>query len=303
MLCTLRRKKIREMKRLSLIILFFAITKAALGIDMGIIEVSKNYTATLIFSDEIESIIFGNNPIISETDLPSGEKVPIFKYYEMYKTKNNVILRAREDNTLETSITVFLVSGKVYSGLIRYGERKDKLEYDFTNKLSEIGEPGGPEEEQRNLKSINDNQMKNRLNTVMKMKDKYYSLGVLNSEISFMVGNMMNDSEYSYLKIDILNNSASEYTIEGIIFKHTEKKKGKLNKKEVENENIIMPVYKVMPEKMSIKAYTTETVGFVLPIFTTGDRGSLLIQFVEKNGSRNALVSLSANDIAKIDVF
>jgi len=291
------------MKILLCATLFFLVAKSALGIDMGVIEVSTNYTATLIFSDEISSIIFGNNPIISETTLPSGEKVPIFKYYEMYKSKNNVILRSREENTLETSITVFLVSGKVYSGLLRYGERKDKLEYDFTSKITEKTNNNGQGEDALDKKVINNNEMENRLRKVMIMKDKYFSLGVINSEISFMIGNMMNDNDYSYLKIDVMNNSASEYIIEGIIFKHTEKKKRMLNKKEIENENIIMPVYKILPERMAIQAYSSETVGFVLPIFTTGSRGSLQIQFVEKNGSRNAIINLSANDMLKIDVF
>jgi len=276
--------------------LLFAFKAGA--VDMGVIEVSVSYTATLIFSFEIETVIFGNNPIVSETTLPSGEKIPVFKYYEMYKSKNNVTLHSRVDSSPETSITVILAGGNVYSGLLRFGQRKDKLEYDFTEKQEDSDSKDSAHE-----KIVGDNLMKDRLQNLIGGNDKYLSVGAITAQISFMVGNMRNDNNYTYLKVNVINSTASEYIIEGIIFKHAEKKKGKLNKKEVQNEVILMPVHTVLPQRMAIPGYSSQTMGFVLPIFTTGERGSLLIQFVEKNGSRNGTIRISARDMAKIDVF
>jgi len=276
--------------------LLFAFKAGA--VDMGVIEVSVSYTATLIFSFEIETVIFGNNPIVSETTLPSGEKIPVFKYYEMYKSRNNVTLHSRVDSSPETSITVILAGGKVYSGLLRFGQRKDKLEYDFTEKQEDSDSKDSAHE-----KIVGDNLMKDRLQNLIGGNDKYLSVGAITAQISFMVGNMRNDNNYTYLKVNVINSTASEYIIEGIIFKHAEKKKGKLNKKEVQNEVILMSVHTVLPQRMAIPGYSSQTMGFVLPIFTTGERGSLLIQFVEKNGSRNGTIRISARDMAKIDVF
>jgi hypothetical protein len=58
-----------------------------------------------------------------------------------------------------------------------------------------------------------------------------------------------------------------------------------------------------MPLRSAVEAYKTEIIGFALPLFTTEFKGYLKIQFLEKNGSRNTDVEISAKELAKVEVF
>jgi len=53
--------------------------------NMGVIEVNKNFTATLNFTDSIVLFVVGNNPSL-------GEKKN--KYYDIFQNGKNCVIRA-----------------------------------------------------------------------------------------------------------------------------------------------------------------------------------------------------------------
>jgi hypothetical protein len=114
--------------------------------------------------------------------------------------------------------------------------------------------------------------------------------------------NIVNDDNYTYIKLLVDNKSSNLYEIDGITFKAEEGAKKSINKKELVNQNYLNPRKVIYPKDRQIKAYSSEYIYFVIPLFTTNS-GTLLIKVVEKNGLRNADVTVNAVDLNNAKIF
>jgi hypothetical protein len=118
----------------------------------------------------------------------------------------------------------------------------------------------------------------------------------------FQVVNIVNDNNYTYIKLLIDNKSSNLYEIDGITFKVAEGAKKSVFKKEIVNQNYLNPRKVIYPKDKQIKAYMAENIYFVIPLYTTNS-GTLIIKVIEKNGLRNADIIVKSKDLNNAKIF
>jgi len=255
-------------------------------VDMGTIEVNENYSATLMFADDIDFVAIGNNP-----QLDDGT----FEHYELFKKENVLVINSYSEEVPETSITIRLIDGEMFYGILKHG--RGKLMYNF--KETGIKIQAKAAEEKLKAKVLKEKEEK--LDRLMTQAQEYFSYGIEENSIEFVIKNIKNDSENTYMKITINNGSASNYNIDGILFKYVEGRRKGLKKTEAKTEERIYPEFQKGPEIAN--AYSSTDIGVILPLFTVGNKGWFQIQLREKNGTRNPLIEIKSSEIIKIKIF
>jgi len=282
-------------KLTAFIIILFLVFKVSIAQNMGEIEVNRDFTATLNFSDDVLLTMTGNNPQIGiENDIPK------YKYYGIFQSGAAVIVRGNDPNAPKTSITVKLITGKIWYGVLKYGDNA-KIYYDFSEQDTKS--------EKIQVKQLKDSlevevgkaRLAERLNFLMNRSQEYYDLAVAANKMTFQVTNIMNDDKNTYLKIAIINDTGSDYEIDNIIFKYVEGKKKGFKKGDARIEERLNPAIEPNNESKIIKGYSTGVLGYVIPLFTVGSQGSLFIQIIEKNGTRNPLIEIEAKTMLKVN--
>ena len=255
--------------------------------NMGTIEVCENKTATLIFPATIDIIVIGNNPMLDDGT---------YEFFELMQKGNNCIIRSYSDDIPETSINVILDDDEIFYGMLKYGD--GKLIHNFKNVVTE---KKVMLEAAKTEKAVVDGQIKEKLHSLMQQKQEYYTYGVYENDIEFVIKNIRNDAANTYMKITINNSTANNYDIDGILFKYVEGRRLGIKKSEAKTEERIMPVLQEGPEVAA--AYHSTDIGIVLPLFTVGNKGRLEVQLREKNGTRNPVIIIKSSEIVKIKVF
>ena len=257
--------------------------------NMGVIEVNKDFTATLNFTNSIVFIVVGNNPSVGENKN---------KYYDIFQNGKNCVIRGNDPGSPETSITVKLDNEKVWYGRLKYGD-STKIFYDFTKdeikKIDEIKMQEVVLTENHNAK------LKERLNSVLSDKIEYSSIGKVENGIVFQIGNIKNDESYTYFKLIIINNTGSDYNLDGIYFKVVEGKRKGVNKNEAKIEKRIK-IELGSPVKV-VPAYQRAELGYVTERFTGAKKGSLIIQIRELKGTRNPVIIIPGDKMLSVKVF
>ena len=288
------------MKKICIICLLMLAVTTKAQMDIGKIEVCSQYTVTLMFASDIEFVIFGNNPVVDVID-----GVAEYENYELFESGKTLILKANRENIPTTSINVKTTDGALFYGFLENRENTT-LFYDFSKKIpvsmvavSDGGHsetpPVGPGADEKK------NDYQSKLERVMNQSLEYTKFGLISGKLSFMVPNIINDTENMYLKVVIQNQSGNAFEINSVVFKHTEGKTKGVKKNQVQNEERVMPLFERSVEM--VEAYSQKELGYVLPLFSTGGDGRFIIQFLENRGTRNYQIELSAKDMQKIKVF
>ncbi len=257
--------------------------------NMGVIEVNKDFTATLNFTDSIVFIVVGNNPSVGENRN---------KYYDIFQNGKNCVIRGNDPQSPETSITVKLENEKIWFGRLKYGD-STKIFYDFTGEeVRKIDR-----EKMQEIATVENNsaKMRERLNSVLTDKIEYSSIGKVENGMTFQVANIKNDDSFTYFKLIIINNTGSDYNIDGIYFKVVEGKRKGMKKSEAKIEQRIKIEFE-SPVKV-VTAYQKLELGYVTERFTGGKDGSLVIQLRELKGTRNPIIEISGEKMLKVKVF
>ncbi len=277
------------MKKCFILILFAFLTGPVFSQDMGVIEVNKNFTATLNFADSIVFIVVGNNPTTGTNKN---------KYYDIYQNGKNCVIRGNDPQSPETSITIKLQDEKIWFGRLKYSD-SPKIYYDFAKEERKNID----EKKMKEVVVIETQQskIKERLNSVLSDKAEYNSIGKVENGMTFQVANIKNDDNYTYLKINIINGTGSDYNIDGIYFKVVEGKRKGIKKKEALLEQRIK-IEMESPVKV-IPAYKKEELGYVIERFTGTKNGSLVIQIRELKGTRNPVINIQGDKMLKVSVF
>lgn len=277
------------MKNIYLSVLFCFFLAPAYCQDMGVIEVNKDFTATLNFTDSIVFIVVGNNPSVGENKN---------KYYDIFQNGKNCVIRGNDPHSPITSITVKLDNEKIWFGRLKYGD-STKIFYDFT------GEEVRKTSEKKNQEIVavenNSTKMKERLNSVLSDKIEYNSIGKVENGMTFQIANIKNDDNYTYFKLIIINNTGSDYNIDGIYFKVVEGKRKGIKQNEAKVEQRIK-IELESPIKV-VTAYQKQALGYVTDRFTGGISGSLVIQIRELKGTRNPTIEIPGEKMLKVKVF
>ncbi len=257
--------------------------------NMGVIEVNKDFTATLNFTDSIVFIVVGNNPSVGENRN---------KYYDIFQNGKNCVIRGNDPQSPETSITVKLENEKIWFGRLKYGD-STKIFYDFTGEeVRKIDR-----EKMQEIATVENNsaKMRERLNSVLTDKIEYSSIGKVENGMTFQVANIKNDDSFTYFKLIIINTTGSDYNIDGIYFKFVEGKRKGMKKSEAKIEQRIKIEFE-SPVKV-VTAYQKQELGYVTERFTGGKDGSLVIQLRELKGTRNPIIEISGEKMLKVKVF
>jgi len=268
---------------MSIGILFISCT-CILAQNMGKIACNKDYTATLNFNDVIVFVVVGNNPDN--------------KYYEIFQSDKVCVIRSGNTDAPNTSITIKLQNGNVWYGTLEYGN-DSKIYYDFTAQDKKEKEQIKQEEEKKI--ETKDALLHQRLDQIMEEKPEYLTYGIVENGMQFMVSNIKNDDKYTYLKIIVKNQTGGDYNVDGIFFKYREGKKKGVSTKEAQIEERIYPV--IEPDTKVVKAYSKNELGYVIPLFSVGNKGDLEIQVREAKGTRNPVISIKGKDMLKVKVF
>jgi hypothetical protein len=277
------------MKNIYLMVLLGFLAGSVTAQNMGVIEVNRDFTATLNFTDSIVFIVVGNNPSI-------GEKKN--KYYDIFQNGKNCVIRGNDPLSPETSITVKLDNEKIWYGRLKYGD-STKIFYDFTSEeVKKIDE-----KKMKEVASVesNNSKMKERLNSVLSDKIEYNSIGKVENGMTFQVANIKNDDNYTYFKLIIINNTGSDYNIDGIYFKVVEGKRKGMKKTEAKIEQRIKIEFE-SPVKV-VTAYQKQELGYVTERFTGGKNGSLVIQIRELKGTRSPIINIPGEKMLSVKVF
>lgn len=281
------------MKILVFLTLLLALPLTCICQDMGVIEINQNFTATLNFSDDIEFIVLGNNPQIGESN-----GIPKYKYYDVYQSGKTCVIRGNDPMSPQTSITVKLLNGKIWYGTVKFGNNT-KIYYDFSLVDNEKEQH---EKKQESLKELKKEALiSERLSMLMNEKPEYNTFGIAENKLVYQVSNIKNDDKHTYIKIIAKNNSGSDYQIDAVLFKYQEGKRRGVSNKEAKIEQRI----DIQQDNgiTRIPAYTTQELGYVIPLFSIGDKGDLIIHFKEKNGTRNPRIIINGKDMLKVKVF
>ncbi len=257
--------------------------------NMGVIEVNKDFTATLNFTDSIVFIVVGNNPSVGENRN---------KYYDIFQNGKNCVIRGNDPQSPETSITVKLENEKIWFGRLKYGD-STKIFYDFTGEeVRKIDR-----EKMQEIATVENNsaKMRERLNSVLTDKIEYSSIGKVENGMTFQVANIKNDDSFTYFKLIIINTTGSDYNIDGIYFKFVEGKRKGMKKSEAKIEQRIKIEFE-SPIKV-VTAYQKQELGYITERFTGGKDGSLVIQLRELKGTRNPIIEISGEKMLKVKVF
>jgi hypothetical protein len=257
-----------------------------------------------MFATDIEFVIFGNNPMI---DIVDG--APEYENYAIFQRGKTLILKANKENIPSTSINIKTLDDTLWYGFIE-NQDNSTLFYDFSKKAPEVAQPSiviSPEDSDtkktQNTTKATESKIdhEKKLEYVMKQTLEYRKFGLISDKLTFMVPNIMNDTENTYIKVIIHNQSGNAFEINSVVFKHVEGKTKGVKKNQVQNEERVMPVFEKSVNM--IEAYTKKEFGYVLPLFSTGKEGRFIIQFVENKGTRNYQIELSAKDMQKIKVI
>lgn len=280
------------MKKLILIsvYLFFFLTFKLHAHSIGNIYLNQNMSATLVFDEPIQFIVFGNNPILSQT----ADGTPIFKYYEMFQSDNTLIIRLADLQAPFTNLTIKLQNGVILHGMLIVDNAKALSFYDFRTKSKAVLIP-------ESNKPTGFDLVRFRVAQIIEMPVEYTWLGNRRSGMEFQVANMRNDQDHKYIKIIIRNNSGAKFNIDGAIFRFEESKGRGLSRRGNQLTERVIPVHH--SEIEYVAAYSSVIMGYALPLFAVGDNGRLVIQILEKGGSRHAKIVIPASDLLKVSIF
>jgi hypothetical protein len=299
--------------RIVLLVLLFSVIsiKNFAQSNIGEIRVSDKYTVTLMFAEPVEFVIWGQNPVISITD-----GIPVYQNYEQFQRDKTLTIKAKRSGLEKSSITIKTTDGIIYYGFI-INEVDEKLFYDFSDQvsvstkvektsISNSGETTKTEEnmekdEPERMKKNSEQEFEEKLSLLMKKPIEYSNFGLVANKLLFSVTNIMNDKENMYLKVIINNKSGNTFIVNSVIFKYVEGKTKGIKRRVVANEERLMPVFSKTVKMVA--AYSQEYLGYVLPLYSTGSDGRLLIQFIEEKGTRNYQIEIPAKDMLKIKNF
>lgn len=291
-------------------LLFFAfwlLPFSILAQNMGEIVVNENNSATIAFDQDIDFVVFGNNP-------PLGENR--FEFYDFFTDGSVCVIRGNTPKAPKTSITVKLKDQSVWYGFVLFGDNA-KILYSFTSnplpeKNTSVKKPTMPKNDGlENMEVVEDTvepfivsdseTLNEKVRKTTAISREIYTIGQRIGDVSISIIALRNDSKNTFISLEIANNSGNAYMIDGILFKFIEGRRKGIKKDEASTEERVMPV-SILGERV-VKAYTTEIIGVAIPLFSVDNSGRLEVSVREKDGTRSAILTVRGNVLNKIKIL
>ena len=310
------------MKKLIVVIsIIFCFSKMLVAqVYMDTIRLNQNNAATLNFNNS-ETVVLcniGGNPFKIINDFYD------YKHYQISIMDNIVLIEAKQPKYTPSSIMV-KTDKAVYHGTIMFDadENIDKNFYDYSSSALNVSNvssssnvvnndsdtedevgiiDNGVEVFVKLDETVTEEQKFHRINEVIKMNNEYEDIADMKGDVIFQVANIVNDHQYSYIKLIIQNNSSTTYRVNGVFFRFQESKKSNVGKKDAQNIEWIPADRIVMPTNRSISAYSHDVVGFVIPLYN-GSTGTVMLKVIEDQGTRTAVLNIKSKIINNCKVF
>lgn len=140
----------------------------------------------------------------------------------------------------------------------------------------------------------NSAKMRERLNSVLTDKIEYSSIGKVENGMTFQVANIKNDDNYTYFKLIIINNTGSDYNIDGIYFKGC---RGKAQRDEKARPKLNRGLKSSLNHLLRLSPLTKNRAWLCNRTFYRSKEGSVIIQLRELKGTRNPIIEISGEKI------
>jgi len=277
--------------------LFLVISVSSFGQNLGTIKVNENYSATCEFDKPVKNIYISNNELTERKSTQEGiieNKVRLYDYI----IDGNTVIFSTYKKLQAKSVTIKLVDGSTWYGMIEYDPENKQIFYDYDcdNRIKKTKKV---EKEQKDSISV----IKDRLNYCTSQKTNFEGFGVNKNRIYWEISNIMSDGNFLYIKIVVSNKSGHVYEITNgkALFTYEEGKSRNIKKKEASVEVDGLVVYH--QGKGKIAAYSNEVLGYVIQSYPLNSKGTLTVKFLEANGKRNYEIVIPFKYMEKIEVF
>jgi len=265
------------------------------------IKIDRNKPATIEFNEDVVFTLIGNNPykLVGEAK--------VYKYYQISEYDNIVIIECGKEINNKISTITIKTQKNTYYGYIGYFDNPNKSFYPVKKSneyesIESISENINGEIFKKTKENINQDTIVKRLKQVLELKPYFNDIADIKGGVVFQVSNIVNDLQYSYMKLIIQNNSSSTYKINGILFKFEEGKKGLFKSKDITNTEWINTEKIIYPQNKNIESFSYENVGIVVPLYN-GSHGELMLKIIEDKGTRTAVIKIKSSDINNTQVF
>lgn len=195
----------------------------------------------------------------------------------------------------ESNLLVISTTGSVFSYIVKYSDRLDKLNY-FISDSGKIGneDPGKREELKEDVALISDSKAEEELadneiyyqnysSYLLRSKKKIGNIKKRTDKVILSVENIVFKKEELYFLLKIDNRSSIDYDLSLLDISVETRKKGQ---KKSMQKLVKEPVYKYrVPEKVA-KGIVTRFV-YVLPKFSIAEDKVVVIDLKEQNGERD----------------
>ncbi|MFD2599064.1 conjugative transposon protein TraN [Sphingobacterium corticis] len=231
------------------------------------VELSTGFTTHIIFPHFIKAVDLGSTDIIAQ---------------KAQNTDNVLQVKAAKEHFNPTNLTVIGGDGTLYSFLVSYVARPDKLTISLKPKLES--------DSQIMISDTQVNESKLHENCKLITNQQFRRPMVKRAKYGAEVGmtNLYTHENQLYLRLDLQNSSTINYRVAQIRFFMSD---NKLAKRTTIQQQELLPIY-VDGDISKIAPRSHQLITFVLPLFTIPDGKHLRIQMLEENGGRNIEIKL-----------
>lgn len=222
--------------------------------------ISTSKTTSLIFPFSIRHVDRGSKDVLVE---------------QVKEADNILLVKAASSSFPETNLSVITSDGNVYSFIVTYELKPSVWVFQL------------PAKGKASVSTYAENLLNNP-RTLHGIKDNHW-------EMQSLVSGIYINREVIYYQVKLINQSPLDYDIDYIKFYIRDKNKVKRTSSQ---ELEIVPKY-IAGNSSIVRSNSNAALVFALDKFTIPDGKSLIIEFGEKNGSRNLRLKVKNKKILK----
>lgn len=239
------------------------------------LRVANNMTTSLVFPFAIISADKGSEAIV--VDKAKG-------------VENILLVKAYDSDFVPTNLTIVTADGNLYSFIVNYSESSPNINQVITAELAVKQQVVfSPEIENKSKIEHNANLCLLKTKFLKGFKSKEFNLGIQ------VTGIYVQDNLF-YFRLHLINDSMIDFEVDQLRFFIRDQKK---SKRTASQELEIIPVG--IFDSITIVPHESELERVVVtPKFTISNKKYLIIQLLEKNGTRQVGLKLNRRALTKI---
>jgi len=204
----------------------------------------------------------------------------------------------------ETNMSVITEDGSYYTFNVKYADEPEKLSVEMADFLNSGNIENRPGNESPVLFSDLGNESPFMVKLIMETiyknnRTKIKHIGSRAFGIQCLLKGIYSHNDLLFFHFSLKNNSTVSYDINNITFKIVDKK---VAKRTAIQEQVIVPL-RSYNQVTTVAGGKEERMVFTLPKFTIPNDKQLIIEFIEKDGGRNATLTVENADLTGAEVI